>query len=157
MIANGYPRLLPTASVAWVNQFMSQLPPEIEIRLHGKDSFSVAMMVIEDLCGEIGGLRGKIGSLYGEIAGLKAQNERLLKENAKLQAKLGRPAKTPENSSLPPSAHPKPNGAMKCEPEAAAPKRPAHPGAHRPLCENPTRVMDLREQRKRFCLVWQGW
>jgi hypothetical protein len=37
---------------------MSQLPPAIAIRLEGKNSFNVAMTVIEELCAENSGLQG---------------------------------------------------------------------------------------------------
>jgi transposase len=58
----------------------------------------------------------------------------LLARIAELEAKLGQPPKTPDNSSLPPSKGQKSN-----TPEAAAEKkgRKGRPGVARTLCENP--------------------
>ena len=53
---------------------MSQLPPGIAIRLKGRNSFDVAMTVIEELCAENAGLRG-------ENAGLRAEKEKLAAQN----------------------------------------------------------------------------
>ena len=60
---------------------MSQLPPAIAIRLKGKNSFNVAMTVIEELCAENAGLRA-------EKAKLAAENKRLQAQLAQLEAKL---------------------------------------------------------------------
>src|ERR1039458_4947595 len=67
-----------------------------------------------------------IASLMGQIAALTARL-------ADLEAKLGLPPKTPENSSVPPSKGQKAS-------DASAPKAKANPhaGAHRPLHPNPT-------------------
>jgi len=68
----------------------------------------------------------------GEIATLRA-------EIAALRAKLDRPSKTPDNSSLPPSqGHKKAVGFVKDRK-----KKNPHPGAHRPLDPNPTRRRDI--------------
>jgi hypothetical protein len=64
---------------------MSQLPPAIAIRLEGKNSFNVAMTVIEELCAENSGLQGG-----GENAGLRAGKVKLAAENKRLQAELAR-------------------------------------------------------------------
>jgi transposase len=61
-----------------------------------------------------------------EVAALRAQI-------AELQAKLDRPPKTPDNSSLPPS-----RGHKRTEFVKSRDKRSAHKGAHRPLDPNPT-------------------
>jgi len=53
---------------------------------------------------------------------------------AELEAKLGLPPKTPENSSLPPS-----KGQKASEPAKPKAKANPHAGAHRPLHPNPTR------------------
>ena len=67
-----------------------------------------------------------IGSLTRQVGILAARV-------AELEAKLGLPPKTPDNSSVPPSKGQKPSG-------SSAPKAKAKPhrGAHRPLHPNPT-------------------
>jgi transposase len=57
---------------------------------------------------------------------------------AELEAKLGLPPKTPDNSSTPPSKGQKPSAAA-----AAKPKNAAHTGAHRPLHPSPTTKRDI--------------
>jgi transposase len=63
------------------------------------------------------------------LSQVKALNARI----ADLEAKLGGPAKTPDNSSLPPSRGQKANA----EPPAARPPRKGRPGVARQLAENP--------------------
>ncbi|MDB5396936.1 MAG: hypothetical protein JWM91_4442 [Rhodospirillales bacterium] len=75
------------------------------------------------------------------IARQTAQIEELAKRVSELEAKLGRPAKTPDNSSVPPSQGHKPNRA-----ERRAAKRKGHPGVARALSENPDRVVETRAQ-----------
>ena len=72
------------------------------------------------------------------IAALMARIEALVARVAELEAKLGLPPKTPDNSSLPPSSGQKPS-------EPSPPKRKARPhaGAHRPLHPNPTSKRDV--------------
>jgi transposase len=74
-----------------------------------------------------------IAALLARIDILVAQNARLTARVDELEAKLGLPPKTPDNSSVPPSKGQKPSG-------SAAPKAKARPhrGAHRPLHPNPT-------------------
>jgi transposase len=74
-----------------------------------------------------------IAALLARIDILVAQNARLTARVAELEAKLGLPPKTPDNSSVPPSKGQKPSG-------SSAPKAKARPhrGAHRPLHPNPT-------------------
>jgi transposase len=69
-----------------------------------------------------------IASLMGQVAALTARI-------AELEAKLGLPPKTPDNSSVPPSKGQKAS-------DASTPKAKANPhaGAHRPLHPNPTSV-----------------
>ena len=57
---------------------------------------------------------------------------------AELEAKLGLPTKTPDNSSIPPSKGQKPS-----EPSAPKDKARPHAGAHRPLHPNPTLKRDV--------------
>ena len=63
------------------------------------------------------------------LAQIKAQNARI----AELEAKLGQPPKTPDNSSLPPSRGHKANA----EPPAGKSPRKGRPGITRQLAENP--------------------
>jgi transposase len=73
-------------------------------------------------------------SLLGRIDELLTQNAALLARIAELEAKLGQPPKTPDNSSLPPSRGQK----AKAEPPPAGkPPRKGHPGVARALAENP--------------------
>jgi transposase len=67
------------------------------------------------------------------IASLMAQVAALTARLAEMQAKLGLPAKTPDNSSVPPS-----KGQKKSEPSTPKAKANPHAGAHRPLHPNPT-------------------
>jgi transposase len=67
------------------------------------------------------------------IASLMAQVAALTARLAELEAKLGLPAKTPDNSSVPPS-----KGQKKSEPSTPKAKANPHAGAHRPLHPNPT-------------------
>jgi transposase len=69
-----------------------------------------------------------------------AQIDVLAKRVEDLAAKLGKPPKTPDNSSMPPSQGHKPNRAER----RAAKKRKGHPGAFRALSENPDRVVEAR-------------
>ena len=69
-----------------------------------------------------------IASLLERIEVLMAQNAALTARVVELEAKLGLPPKTPDNSSLPPSKGQKPR------------KAKPHPGAHRLLHPNPARA-----------------
>jgi transposase len=69
------------------------------------------------------------------IASLMAQVAALTARLAELEAKLGLPPRTPDNSSLPPS-----KGQKKSEPSTPKAKANPHAGAHRPLHPNPTSV-----------------
>src|SRR6266702_4163378 len=67
-----------------------------------------------------------------------AQIEELTRRIAELEAKLGGPPKTPDNSSVPQSQGPKPNRAER----RAAKKRKGRPGVFRALAPNPDRIID---------------
>jgi transposase len=67
------------------------------------------------------------------IDALMKQVSALTARVAELEAKLGLPPKTPDNSSVPPSKGQKPS-----EPSRPKPKAKPHAGAHRPLHPNPT-------------------
>jgi len=66
-----------------------------------------------------------------------AQIEKLTRRIADLEAKLGGPPKTPDNSSLPPSQGRKPNRAER----RAAKRRNGRPGVFRVLAPNPDRIV----------------
>jgi len=68
------------------------------------------------------------------ITALMAQVAALTARVAELEAKLGAPPKTPDNSSVPPS-----KGQKASEPAKPKAKANPHAGAHRPLHPNPTR------------------
>ena len=75
----------------------------------------------------------RIDDLLIQNKELLAQNKALLVRIAELEAKLGQPPKTPDNSSLPPSRGQKANAA----PPATKPPRKGRPGVARQLAENP--------------------
>jgi transposase len=66
-----------------------------------------------------------------------AQIAALVKRVEELEAKLGAPPKTPDNSSVPPSQGKKPKRA-----ERRAAKKRGHPGAFRALSANPDQVVE---------------
>jgi transposase len=68
-------------------------------------------------------------------------------ENAKLRERLGVPPKTPENSSLPPSAGAKPSGGG----EREKARRRARAGAHRALHPAPNERRDMRAEACAAC------
>ena len=80
------------------------------------------------------------------IAVLTRQVEILTVRVAELEAKLGLPPKTPDNSSTPPSSGQKPS-----QNPASKDKRKAHPGAHRPLHPNPTSTRDVMASSCQHC------
>ena len=94
----------------------------------------------------IAALLERVEALVAQNATLVAENTRLAARVAELEAKLGLPPKTPDNSSLPPSKGQKPS-------LPSIPKRKAkpHPGAHRLLHPNPTRHHDVRALSCRAC------
>ena len=76
-----------------------------------------------------------------------AQIVALTKRVAELEAKLGQPPKTPDNSSLPPAQARKPNRAER----RAAKKRKGHPGAFRALAAAPDRLVEARAEACPHC------
>ena len=118
------------------------------------DVWDVLLQQVQDenaaLHAENGRLRAENERLRGEGHAKDAEIERQRAEIAALQARLGRPQKTPRNSSVPPSQGAKPNAAAN-PPAAPARPRRGHPGAHRPLCDNPTAVKDMRPARCPHC------
>ena len=80
------------------------------------------------------------------VAGLTKQIEALTARVAELEAKLGLPPKTPDNSSVPPSKGQKPSA-----PAAPKPKAKPHAGSNRPLHPNPTWRREFRAERCQGC------
>jgi len=76
-----------------------------------------------------------------------AQIEELTRRIADLEAKLGGPPKTPDNSSLPPSQGRKPNRAER----RAAKKRKGRLGVFRALAANPDRIVASVAERCPHC------
>ncbi len=85
------------------------------------------------------GLLGVALAQAEAIERLSANVGALRAEIAELWAKLGRPPKTPDNSSVPPSQGHKPTTELVKNRR----KEKAHPGAHRPLHPNPTQRRDV--------------
>src|SRR5467141_119371 len=75
--------------------------------------------------------------LIARVLAQAAQIEELTRRIGELEARLGGPPKTPDNSSLPPSQGRKPNRAER----RAAKKRKGRPGVFRALAPNPDRIV----------------
>ena len=87
-----------------------------------------------------------ICALMARIEALVEQNLQLTARIAELEATLGLPLKTPDNSSTPPSKGQKPSGLS-----AAKAKANPHAGAHRPLHPNPSAKRDVFAATCRGC------
>lgn len=87
-------------------------------------------------------------ALIERINGLIAENRELKERVARLEAKLGEPPKTPDNSSLPPSRGQKPSGEPRIKSGA---KGTPHKGSHRALHPNPTRKRDVMAAHCQHC------
>src|SRR5712664_2296927 len=85
--------------------------------------------------------------LIARVLAQAAQIEELTRRIADLEAKLGGPPKTPDNSSLPPSQGRKPNRAER----RAAKKRKGRPGVFRALAPNPDRIVASVAERCPHC------
>ena len=84
------------------------------------------------------------------IAALTRQVEMLTTRVAELEAKLSLPAKTPGNSSTPPSQGHKPSEEPVVGSDSKSPRK-AHPGAHRPLHPDPTTRRDMMASSCQHC------
>src|ERR1700687_4929822 len=84
--------------------------------------------------------------LIAQIEALTEQIDVLTKRVEALEAELGKPAKTPDNSSVPPSQGHKASGESETKPKAKP-----HAGSHRPLHPNPTRRRDVLADRCEHC------
>jgi transposase len=87
-----------------------------------------------------------IALLRGQVEALTRQVEVLSRRVAELEARLGAPPKTPDNSSLPPSRGQKASGQAPMKPKGAP-----HKGSHRALHPHPTRTLDVRAERCAHC------
>src|SRR5712691_5096688 len=76
-----------------------------------------------------------------------AQIEELTRRIAELEARLGGPPKTPDNSSVPPSQGRKPNRAER----RAAKRRKGRPGVFRALAPHPDRIVSSVAERCPHC------
>ena len=90
------------------------------------------------------GLLRQISGLTARVDELLAQNKALLARIAELEAERGKPPKTPDNSSLPPSRGQKGSVA---EPAGVKKARKGRPGAARALAENPDATRDIYAER----------
>ena len=74
------------------------------------------------------------------------QNRVLMARIAELEAKLGQPPKTPDNSSLPPS-----HGQKASRAERRKLQRQGRPGVTRDLCPEPDKIRDIFTERCTGC------
>jgi transposase len=88
----------------------------------------------------------RTNALIGEVGVLKAENAALRARVSELEVELGKPPKTPDNSSLPPSRGQKPSGEA-----ASKPKGTPHKGSHRELHPSPTRTLDVWAEQCPHC------
>jgi transposase len=85
-------------------------------------------------------------ALIDRINALIAENAQLRERIARLEARLGKPPRTPDNSSVPPSQGQKASGEI-------LPRlgRKGHPGVFRALHPSPTRVREVMASQCRHC------
>ena len=107
------------------------------------DLFSLSSSELRELVGvllvRLDALEADVADLKAENAVLRIENTKLKVENAELRAKLGKPPKTPDNSSMPPSSGDKAKGSG----VKTRKKRNGRKGTARDLCETPDRVVDV--------------
>jgi transposase len=85
-------------------------------------------------------------ALIERVNELMVENAALRERIAQLEAKLGQPPKTPDNSSTPPSQGHKASGVA-----SNKAKSKPHKGTHRALHPNPTRTLDVMAQHCPHC------
>ena len=93
-----------------------------------------------ELWAAVQGLLGKNGELAAQVGELTDENEKLKARVAELEAKAKRPAKTPANSSVPPSRGQKAN--RPADEIRKKRTKASHPGVGRNLCETPDHVFE---------------
>ena len=93
----------------------------------------------------------RIAELTALVESQAATITRLENRVAELEEKLGKPPKTPNNSSLPPSSGQKPN-----LPERERKGRKGRPGVTRDLAENPDRVIEALADQCPNCAAALG-
>jgi hypothetical protein len=93
------------------------------------------------------GLLRQISALTARVDELVAQNKALLVRIAELEAEHGKPPKTPDNSSLPPSRGQKGNVA---EPTRVKKARKGRPGAARARRSRQARPAAARASHRRW-------
>ena len=91
----------------------------------------------------------RVDELCARLATVEAENSVLRTRVAELEAKLGLPPKTPNNSSTPPSQGRNASGEEKNKSEGEP--RKAHAGAHRPLHPDPTSRRDVTAKACQHC------
>src|ERR1700759_2807950 len=84
--------------------------------------------------------------LIALIEALTKQISMLTKRVQALEAELGKPTKTPDNSSIPPRQGQRAHGEGEAKPKAKA-----HAGSPRPPHPNPTRRRDVLADRCEHC------
>jgi transposase len=104
----------------------------------------------------VSALLAGIKELTGQVAALSARVQELESENTALRDKLTLrpqmpPARTPDNSSMPPSQGRKANAHG-----TSQPKTKVHAGSHRPLHPNPTSRRDVFADRCPHCQASLG-
>ncbi len=90
------------------------------------------------------------------IRALWAQVQALTVRVAELEAKLGGPPKTPDNSSLPPSKGKKPNRPEKAKRHGPRPGSLGRMGGGRPLAETPDEIVSAKPVRCAHCQAALG-
>jgi hypothetical protein len=98
----------------------------------------------------IAALTGQVEILTARLSRLETDNVSLRADNAALRERLNLPAKTPDNSSTPPSQGKKPSGDPAAIGESKG-RRTTHPGSHRPLHPNPTSKRDVLAEHCPHC------
>ncbi len=90
------------------------------------------------------------------IRALWAQVQALTARVAELEARLGAPPKTPDNSSLPPSKGQKPNRPEKAKRHGPRPGSLGRMGGGRPLAETPDEIVSAKPVRCAHCQAALG-
>jgi transposase len=112
------------------------MPPE---KIDSLNADNLKSLVLS-LLARIDGLSDKNNSLQARIDELLKQISTLLARIAELEARAGKPPKTPTNSSLPPSSGQKANVQ---EASRTKKSRKGRPGVARELCPNPDVTRDI--------------